>query len=242
MARGSADYGYFNNQVATTQYDMSALIPYLRGVVSIDGRGRIIYLDTFTHGLAAWAEEDPDEESIYIDDHFGKVLIPPVSCHFHTTLGGDPLSISKSVGVYADGRVGFEIWGLGWMRDGETNIQIYKTVASGLSMSAWLKYTRPERKFYIQNSAGTFVEVLDMSDTTLEDWGWFPIKLVADFATRQYVRLIIASQEIDISAYDLCEGAVTGSDCASFFYEVIPSVNGAGDSYLGGIILTMDEP
>jgi len=71
---------------------------------------------------------------------------------------------------------------------------------------------------------------------------FYHLKFVVDFGTKQYVRLMFANQEVDISGYDIVVNPLPAYQFVDVRMDFIGEVGHNGLMYVGGVILTNYEP
>ena len=71
---------------------------------------------------------------------------------------------------------------------------------------------------------------------------WLPLKLVADFASGTYSRLLVGQQQIDLSSYALDSAAFSLPGYAEFELRCIPGDDNSNTGSIGFVAVTVDEP
>jgi len=71
---------------------------------------------------------------------------------------------------------------------------------------------------------------------------WVMYKLVIDWATKKYVRLILGNDTYDLSEYGLKQSPTTKKDMLQVWYFINPTLDANKTMYFDDFILTQNEP
>jgi hypothetical protein len=242
MPRGYPDYVTPNTTFSNVQFDGSAIVAGLGGMVSIDGRGTSMFVDMFARGGGAW-QQFKNSKGAYprLTYSHPYVFTPPVSMLLDPVENGGESAVLRSFGVLPHSNIGVEM--------------VIFVPADGchprIGVSHW---GRNEYQYYYEvllNRADETVEVItddgyqvayDFSDRYELPYGWIYIKLVISPDENRYNRMIFGNVPVDLSGYYATEGdqGFIGRT------DVIIKAVGVGDNFgavsVGYFRLTIDEP
>ncbi len=238
--RGLPDYFNADTQVAQRLVDLTSVMAVIKGIPPIDGRGRIAYIDAFLEGLTAWVLLKGGDSSGFAVTTLGAEVPPCCAlCTTGTAAGGGYSTMRKDFFTSFASKMGIEIaWNI---TPGDTLMIVsmhWYTSAGRLTGQAILNTDTGDIKLV---TAGVDPVVANISPSIFS-FAYYPIKLVCDFRTGFYSRLIVGQEEIDVSSIPLEHAAFTGIG------EVITSIQveaaGTGDETvkIGHYVLTLDEP
>jgi len=105
-----------------------------------------------------------------------------------------------------------------------------------------IKYDHNLEKLYYFNSAGAFIELPLYDSLLITTEHWFYVKLVVDWDTKKYVRLIFSSTEYDLSSIDLRTIASIVKKYITVEIKNMAGTNAAATVYFDNFILTQNEP
>ncbi len=240
MPRGLPDYYNPSTVVSQRVVDMTQILATLAGISPVDGRGRILYFDSFKDGLVGWTLANIGDGVIPVA-YVNLSELPPVSARLDGgTLAGNGQSIMNRVGNVLDATgLGFEAGLYFSSFDTVTNLNIYYHGASRI-LAANLQLISATGVCQIV-TGGVLTPIVTLGNLAAAD-GWIPVKLVADVANGVYSRLIVGQ-----SQYDLTQALQdTGPSTVQGRIQVNLSVQGksgtAGVNYLGHVFITTDEP
>jgi len=240
MPRGYPDYGNPNYQIAGTQVNLGDLILAATGFQTLDGLGRLIWFDTFRNGLGAW------------DNGVTGDAVAPVL--YTQTVEIPPASIRMNVGTTTGlGSVEMNWYGVSTPSD-RCGIELaFDFDSTDQRLEAYLWRPDPDKvtygRFRVRQSTG------DLDIYTGGGWqnihtisglstyqNYQAIKMVCDFETGYYARLISGDQLFDISAYPLptLVSPVTKRLWAQLYGY--PETAVAAYAKIGHVAITIDEP
>jgi hypothetical protein len=240
MPRGGPDYGNPVYQVASQQQDTGDLIVAARGINTCDGRGRLMYLDTFLDGLGAWRATQSGGASLAaVVTNVAE--ISPV-CMLLNTFGGavgDYSQIARSWRIAGIRHVGLE---LGIKYDGGMADLIVSFQLRTLDGYAYgqMKLTN-DGKLYLFNAAFAY-QLVDTLAASGESNTWLPVKLVIGNDPLTYVRLIVGQREINISSVVIYTPVPSTIEDLYVAIQAINVSAGKSKIYIGHVLMTVDEP
>lgn len=239
-ARGGPDYGNPAYTSAANPLDMSSMILALKGVHSIDGLGRVIFVENFAEGLYSWITTS---NGLYpnVVVSAGEALIPPAALKFPAQVDGVSATAYHRLYEASGSRIGFEV------------CVDFEDLACKFQMDTFAYSPTTERGMFGRltwNSStklwkfgpGAGVTILDWSSLSDIQGGWLPIKVVVDPETVHGVRVNINGIKIDVSSIPLFSfaGQPPGMlDCNITAIGANPSLEAFT---IGSAIITADEP
>lgn len=242
VSRGYWDYGTPQYQTATTISDLGAVIAGLRGVLSMDGRGRVVVLDDFDAGLGSWkattAGAGVAPVAVNIAD---KMFRGPVVAKLAPVAVGGVSGISRDLYLAKLSRTGIETNFLLGANSADIDLTVsaYNSDDSR-TYSATLRYRQADQHWTL-STAGTPV-VLDWSTFLFPGPGWMPVKLVVDPLTKTAVRAVIAGVEVDLTGAGTLSSFLAAPGYCSYLVRAVGLDTHVNPLYLGYAILTSDEP
>ncbi len=106
--------------------------------------------------------------------------------------------------------------------------------------SAYLDFTNGEIQIRVPTLGN--IKIDDLENTYRQGGIFHTLKLVGDFETNKYVRLIYDNTEYDLSAYDLYYSSIPLEVCQYIFFSLV-SRSGQNDyCHVGRCIITGNEP
>lgn len=242
MPRGQPDFGvYASKEVSASISDMGEVAARLGSIVIYDKRGDVAFFDAFEEPVLTWAKTE-DDASVYHSSRDVKSGSQAVELD---TDGGieDWGSIQKSFSILPSKRLGFEV-SFGGATAGWLFIDVYYYDG---------KYLYRARARF-DESGNLEVWDKDLADFTLvAAMGvlhgglglnfFYTMKLVADFETGKYVRLMFSTYEWDISTISLYKD---DAPVSPYLYVDIGRYNKTAGTFrtssVDDFILTQAEP
>jgi len=243
MARGAPDYGIYAVRIAPIVglSDIGEGAVRLGAIDLWDRRGFVIFQDDFESPTLLWdtEKEGSGEYPILNSD---EVCMGSQSCYLSAPIAADSESrLTRIFPLLKKGRLGFEFWiqaraytdGYFWWRLWEKD---------GVNIAfAELRFDSEAKNITIRTSTG-YVEVLTDIYTTQGDHFFLPIKIVIDTNTDKYVRLLVGSVEVDLSAYSLRDMGDTTDHNLNVKLGCLGCALDSMFTYVDNFILTQDEP
>jgi hypothetical protein len=241
MPRGLPDFYNPSYNIAGSQRDFGELFPLLYKFNSCDSLGRIIYVDDFQGVITRWsawhigAAADPVLSNTYVDTG-----VTSAKLDGGAAAAGDGSFLDRDFLLQDLTRTGIEI-------------SFYSEIVGDL-IDVMVSFFQGDicykLEFYFWRDTGEIcVTAADGDHTYMLDpgianyQGFYQVKCVADPLTGMYSRLIIGQQRFDIS--DLSMDSYALSPLEYHCKVTIGSYNFvalADPSYIGHVILTVDEP
>lgn len=206
MPRGQPDFGaYASKEVSASISDIGELAARLGAINIYDKRGDVVDFDNFEEPILKWAKTE-NGGSIYL--HSAVVKSGSQSCALLTSAGiGDSVSIKKMLNVTPSKRIGLEF--------------SFGTPISGLLKALpeyWdgEDYYEPAVELDLDNHLLYVYEGALYTRTLVGDVGtlyyilgghfFYTMKLVVDFETGKFVRIMFGRYEWDISTLSIFKG------------------------------------
>lgn len=242
MSRGQPDYsGSQVKAVGVTLSDMADLAVRLGSIVEFDRRGDIVALDDFEGSVIKWLNGVEAAYTVTLDSTSVKSGSQALKLH-NEAVAGVGAGIQKSFKKLGSSRLGMEI---SFSNPPDTSYLLLELddYDSVKLRSIYVKFDFGEKIIQVYDHTLGFVTVEDNFRVFEENFCFTPVKLVADFETGIYERLMVGNIEYDISAYTL---PWTLSTATPRELAIIDLGNDASateaDIYLDDFILTQNEP
>lgn len=243
MPRGTPDYGNPNYTFSSVVNDNMDLLSMNAGVARIDNRGRIIWYDDFRGGLSRWAISASGsgitpiltQESGFSFGHYGSVKLDPF------ILGGESTMEMQSVAPVSE-KIGIEVsvYPVQGFASFSLNLYGWHTGSNGKYMAFYLESGTGDIKI---NHLSGLAMVADISSSALVMGRWNTIKLVGNYLTGKYERLLYGNTQYDISSYFMpnVSNAIGGHISIGITVESVANPN-FEPVYIGHVIISGDEP
>lgn len=240
MPRGLPDYYNPDTLVSQRLANVEEIVTALRGVPSLDNRGRTIFFDNFKDGVAAYYLTSGGDGSDAVADT-SIAEVPPNSLYFEcgTDAGSGSSTAWRIIRSIAAKKVGFEV-SIGF-------------TAALPDITCMLRYddgdNQLEGRWELDGNNG-IITVWDVNTPkviatmTAEPGrtGWLPIKIVLDFENRVYTRCLVGLSSIDVSDYSLRSIATAYEGQLSLYLNGTAQDDATNEMYVGHIAITADEP
>lgn len=242
MPRGQPDYGmYAVKEVTASISDMGEVAARLGSIVTFDKRGDVVDFDNFEEPVLRWR----------IDFDVAAGLA------FHRTVnslsGSQSLWLQTAAAAAAGERI---ISGINILGSRKLGMEFsFSNLSLNVNLYCWIRYYNGTNEYTatfrlnptsleldIQDHVTGWENIYTFPSLVAAQFAWYTIKLVADFRTGKYKRLLMANQDRDISAYTI---PVAGLGIAPQIGREIGLVtrDGAiGSVYIDNFVFTMEEP
>lgn len=223
------------------QIDTGELAVRLGSIVSFDRRGNVIWMDDFEEAFLNWA--------VTAGGGGGKAslnmtasLSGSQSCLVQSgTTTEDPTKIIRGLAFPVLGRMGFEIAN---SYHSLINILTWRIViydGSTLHVAKIYWHNGLDRLYYVdhENNPQVLATGVDLSQLA---HGFNVVKLVCDFLTGEYVRLICNGKTIDMSGLRYYQTSLTAYSrmLVEFWVDGVTAQDAA--VYVDNVIVTQNEP
>ncbi len=242
MPRGQPDYGlYTQTPVASGISDPGEAAARLGSINIYDRRGWTVWMDDFEAPVLKWA----DASSVGGTDPVlsTNAAWMGVQSVYYTTaaVANEWASILRRFPLLRLGKTGIEFF----IRPHISTPGYFRVrfrISDGTNRSdGELRLDNQARTATIRTPAGNIVVATNVFNN-FPDNIWTPVKLVVDMDTDYYVRLLIGSQEIDLSAHALVAGGATAVSQLWVEMDLRGDAIGAMSAYIDNFILTQNEP
>lgn len=243
MPHGQPDFGlYAVKETVFGQADIGELAVRLGSIVSYDRRGDVIFLEDFSKGLTRWETTliGVGAAAAIANDRF---RTSGFSCKLTTgsTLTGEA-AIYRYFGVPIYSRIGLEV---SFSVGTPAGILIfYIRVHTGTEYHQW------QARYNVGTGVLEFWDIVTgwwhdvgfgytLYNTSTE---FHTLKLVGDFDTNKYVRLMLDDFSIDLSGFDCLITPNVANPYMQTTVEVYPVPVANQNYWLDDIIVTQNEP
>ncbi len=241
MARGGPDWSAPDYQLSGAQVDVADVADRLLGFARVDTRGRVVYLDTFADGLGGYFLNGIGGGSLpsaIVEQ--GRGFAGPISAYM--VPGNTPDGRSLMVRNFHLGsakRIGVEFAFSLNCAVADFYVTLAYTRKNDTAYSVVFRVNYASAAIEIQVGAVyTPIATLDLSGV---GGSFIIVKVVGDFETHKYVRLMLGDVQYDIDAYGLSTSGQINDGMA--ILNIFPfRISGAGGAdYLHYLIITKDE-
>jgi len=241
MPRGQPDFGaYAAETYVTGMSDMAELAARLGSIVVFDRKGKVVDLDDFEAPLFKWSLSQAGGATIKLSETQPKSGAQGVKIYSSGALG-DNAYMKKGFIALPSKRIGIEISFS--QASNKTSFQAKLDYYNGSHQyKCWVKLDFTDNKIYYRNGGGNYTELIETAKPLIYAWTFTPLKLVGDFDTGHYVKLILGSVEYDMTALTMTPIVDTTYPRLFIEYRLDREVAGAGQIFLDDFILTQDEP
>ncbi len=240
MPHGYPDWGGAT-PVATVYnlQDLAELAARLGSIDTFDRRGNVIAFDDFESGIEQWRRSGAGAYSIDWDSKYAKT--GGFSCRI-TTDSGWQATISKYIGFPVLSKIGVE-FSFSYTQNWQ---YLYLEVLLQDGVSAFytgIRYNAATKMWQYRATDGSYQDIPGSSFTLspmVEEFD--TVKLVIDFSTGKYSRLLINSQVFDLSALSFYQYAavLTPVMNVSITVKALPGELAIGN--IDDVIVTQNEP
>lgn len=250
---GFPDHGVPITQVAQITTDPGEIYTRLLGFAPTDGLGRVLFLDTFINGLAAWRIGNSGAGVLPAlvgqEVGFANAFVAPLGVEFDPgpTSGGysnmhSPHYLGQATRIGNEWAIQLPAFGAGTFPQISISFA-YRHFTQANGRLAELRWNVNSDKKWAVNNNGSYVSLAntDMGiDSSYSDY-WVQVKFVADWSTNKYVRLILGQTSFDLSTYTMPTTSISVPGHAT------PAilVQSGGTSFpvnAGYYLATQDEP
>ena len=221
--------------------DMAELAARLGSIVTFDRRGDVILIDDFEPALLKWAGNgNPVNWSVALDTDYAR---NGKQCVKLTTASGVDswVSIEKYLTYPVRSRIGFEISFTISDDIGYHRLRIL--LAEGnKEYIACARFVFNDQILQILDENNNWVTVTTDVYTAARSGQFHTMKLVADFTTHYYTRLIFLDRTIDLSAYPLHSYPIAPERELRAELLITSDISGSAITYADDAIITQNEP
>ena len=240
--RGQADYGAMAAKDSSASVsDMGEIASRLGSIVTFDKRGSVIGFDCFEVSILKWAKGlAPLGETALLNSEnvkSGSQAVKMVTA----ANANSSVGISKTIPALASKSIGLEV-SFSWL-------------VTGCYLNLNISYYSGTKLYYVAVWVNKSTELIEIYDSTgawksigsgvIAEYTYFyfnTIKLVADFATGYYKRLLYNNAEYDISTEAIYSVVSSSTSLIGIGINLINFTADAGGVWVDDIIWTQGEP
>jgi len=221
--------------------DLAEAVARLNSIVTHNREGNVVFLEDFEHGLSRWMVGAYGTGS--------EVLISAQACRsggFSCKLvggldGARQAEIFRKCPYPALSRYGFEI---SFLLEAHTEQLSWKLVHhDGVREYQFhCRYNVGDRDLTIQIEDGNFVTVDTDLNLPFQYASFHTAKVIGDFNTHKYVRLVVNNVEYDLSEYSAYPWPNPDGPHARITVFLKSEAGHNGFSYIDDLVLTYNEP
>jgi len=241
MPRGLPDYYNPDTLVSQRLANVEEVVTAVKRIASLDNRGRTLFYDDFGEGFAGWNPAYGGDGAAPVITT-AKALVSPVGvlCDAGTLSGEGRSYIFKRFHLGASPRLGVEafFYYYGFASIFRMNLEYnigndqYFARLEVLPLTGDLRIWVPSE----------WITVGNVGYARTNNAPWLPLKLVADFASGTYTRLLVGQKQIDLSSYTLDSEAFSFPGFAEFELRCIAGDDNSNTGSIGLVAGTVDEP
>ncbi len=242
MVHGQPDYGlYAAKKTVFGLADLGELAARLGSVVTFDRRGDVMLFDDFEDNLNKW-----QRAMVGIG---AAIVLSNTQCRngsrsVKVTSGnviGNASTLTRFMAYPVVSKMGFEISFT--YHANFLSLEWIFTLYDGTNYhQGRIKYTDATGALSYQDSAGAYQVIVDGLSLYNLDFLFHTIKMVVDFTTDKYARLILNNIEYDLSDYGLYAPADAGRPRVQTQLRVITATAANNSMYYDDAIWTQNEP
>lgn len=242
MPRGQPDFGmYAAKEVASSVSDMGEVAARLGSIVIYDKRGDVVDFDNFEEPVLKWSHA-----SGYGTGYARFTSSSVKSASQAVLLGVDTGTYSdykmyKYRSILASDRLGAEISFSKMPTNHLFRLQMIKYDGT-TAHQATIVLDSVLKKIYALTPSGGEEDIVTGIVLYSGNFVFYTLKLVVDFSTDKFVRLMFAQTEYDISSYSLRTSSDTTSPMLEEWLQLTSKGSDAGEVTLDDYILTQAEP
>ena len=208
--------------------------------MSFDGRGEVIWADNFEDNINKWQVTGTGSgysATLSTDTCRNKAksvkLVPG-------NLTGNKVAIARGLPRPIATTIGFEF---SFAKAASPNpLEMHIGLFDGTNLhEAAFRYYDPTSTIQYKDSAGSWQDIATDVDLGSSKYLWNGLKLVADFDTNKYVRLIFNNRQFDLSLYALYESADSSQPYLDIGVDYTAASNSALAVYGDGVIATKES-
>jgi hypothetical protein len=241
MPRGLPDYFNPDTIVSQRLANVEEVVTIIRGIASLDNRGRTLFYDHFATGLGGW-KTTKTNNGVLGASSTTWALVAPNSAYLDAgTVGINGYSsLNKRIHLGSSKRLGLEASILFTANVPDFWLEILYNL-DGDEYNARLRVEALSGDVDIE-LAGGWQNVGEVGYAAPANGPWLLVKMVADYSTGMFVRALIGQEQIDLSDYALPSTAVSAPGKADFKIRAKAIHAVTNDAYIGHGAITVDEP
>lgn len=213
----------------------------LSSINTFDRRGDVVWMDDFESNVPKWAETTvgAGNSKEYSTD---RAFMGSTSMKLITgAADGRVMGIQKKFALPRTTKIGIEARVFMETEDTWTTVIIYGRADNYLYYGR-VRWSFTDRTFQYQPKTGPWITLKDNTFNDTGDEAWIPIKLVIDYDTLKYVRVIFGDTEYDLSSEALPTMPIPGVDSILIGVDVTAKAAASSIIYVDNVIFTQNEP
>ena len=220
--------------------DSGELAARLGSINTYDRRGKTIWMDGFEHAILTWNDDGIGAGGSAILST-AAARNGDTSCKIVTgAVAGNEWYIQKRGNYPALSQIGCETSLCIISNDGLYEIHLNIRSTGGLYRGA-VQYKKSDNTWYVMDAGGVFRAVSAEGEVSDDTYHFTTAKLVIDYDTKKYVRLMVADNTWDISAYTMRYQPLGGIPFIGVQLLCEAETNNAVTVYVDDVIVTQDE-
>ena len=243
MPRGAPDYGLYAVKTAPIVglADLGEAVARLGAINVWDRRGFTVFQDNFESPTLDYYCYASAPGVIPVLSNT-QVLTGSQSVYFSAPAAEDSAShMARDFALLKEGKLGVELWVQAVTRAPGYFYYSFYIYDGAIPAYAKVMFDSIAKTITLNTDEGDVVVATNIF--TRQSYHYFlPIKVVIDTNTDKYVRLMVGSQEIDVSAYKLTTFAPSTDRYIHLGIGVVGDDVATMKAYLDNLILTQDEP
>lgn len=236
------DYSkYLTGSIRFSLQDMGELAARLGSMSVMDRRGEIIFMDDCSKGLSKWT-------ALGGGTGFSVTTVTDrsyFSGFSYKLVGGSTTSFLARLEKYFDlmdaSKVGFEV-----LFSDQEEIDYFSLLADfsdGVNIyTGSIKISFSTNKLQYLNSSGTYTDLDTYYQVTGDAGNFVHLKFVMDTSTKKYNRVMQGVHHYDMSGISIRTGAPSTRKYYRISIDLVSNSGANGIGYVGGFILTANEP
>lgn len=241
MPRGQPDYGqYAPTEQYATLSDLAELARRLTELIYSEGRGATVYHDDFEGTVLKWTGGIGIGGTVTFDQVYPQSGSQCIKL-YPSGVSSAFAAISKEYGVVASQRLGSEIS----FCNPSSELSFYNEIAYWDGADFYrgaVKIDFSTNKLYLRTGTGGWTEFTDITPFYTSGYSYYHFKIVVDFGTKKYVRMMLNGVEYDLSAYDLAVMTGAGAVRLQQGFYATNETGVAASLLIDDSIFTQEEP
>jgi len=240
MPRGLPDYYNPDTLVSQRLANVEEVVTAVQGIANLDNRGRTLYYTHFAEGLGGWTTSKTGDGVLAVASTAEAEIDPACMLIKAGTQSGSGIShASKQFIVHNIKSAGVEF-----------SFIYYPNMPSLLLTFSYNNGTDYVHGRVTIDENAKVIQVWDDTTPTnvftlpasLPVYGWLTLKLVCDFITPAYVRLLVGLDQYDISEYEIKSTDTLQPGILNAKISATAQGDGVNIAYIGHVAITIDEP
>ena len=240
MPRGLPDYYNPDTLVSQRLANVEEIVTHQRGIASLDNRGRTLYYTNFGDGVYDWLCSKSNDGVVPVASiDYAEIAPCSLKMDAGTDTGGGWSNVHKDFRLFDIGKAGFE-FSFGYYAETARILAQFYYNDGITSHTALITVDYDARKMYVYDD-GVKTALFDLPGDP-DYLSWTPVKIVMNFETNMYERIIIGQEQFDLSSYVMQSGLASLKGYLSAQFTADAQDDGTNIAYIGHVAVTVDEP